>query len=107
MTTKTSIKISSLTKKRLAEHGYFNESYDVVISRLIDEVEINRKYKMSIELKDIREFLDSRIEEGSRIASRDPGYLEDLMRGYLDALHEVRGYLMEKEIEMEEDNKED
>jgi hypothetical protein len=41
---KTSIKISSLTKKRLAEHGYFNESYDVVISRLIDEVELNRKY---------------------------------------------------------------
>jgi hypothetical protein len=41
---KTSIKISGLTKKRLAEYGYFNESYDVVISRLIDEVEVNRKY---------------------------------------------------------------
>jgi hypothetical protein len=62
---------------------------------------------MSIEVKDIREFLDSRIEEGSRIASRDPGYLEYLMRGYLDALREVRVYLMEKEIEMEEDNKEE
>jgi hypothetical protein len=44
MQDKTSIKISSLTKKRLAEHGYFNESYDVVINRLIDEVELNRKY---------------------------------------------------------------
>jgi hypothetical protein len=44
MQDKTSIKISSLTKKRLAGHGYFNESYDVVISRLIDEVEVNRKY---------------------------------------------------------------
>lgn len=44
MQDKTSIKISSHTKKRLAEHGYFNESYDVVINRLIDEIELNRKY---------------------------------------------------------------
>jgi hypothetical protein len=28
----------------LMRYGYFNESYDVVISRLIDEVELNRKY---------------------------------------------------------------
>jgi hypothetical protein len=28
----------------LMRYGYFNESYDVVISRLIDEVEVNRKY---------------------------------------------------------------
>jgi len=41
---KTTITISRQTQKRLAEHGYFNESYDVVISRLIDEVELNRKY---------------------------------------------------------------
>lgn len=44
MQDKTSIKISGLTKERLAKKGYFNESYDVVISRLIDEVEANRKY---------------------------------------------------------------
>jgi hypothetical protein len=40
----TTITISRQTQKRLASHGYFNESYDVVINRLIDEVELNRKY---------------------------------------------------------------
>jgi hypothetical protein len=39
----TTITVSTQTKKRIAKHGYFNESYDVVISRLIDEVEANRK----------------------------------------------------------------